>query len=93
MASSAGPNHAAVHDGQNLIEWLADMPPDVGSSMARRLSVAEQLGQKDITMVLHKIVRAWAAGGGRRVKMVYDIARNEEAVQVASELTAPRRGV
>ena len=93
MAMAAQPNHAAVVDGENMIEWLASMPPDVGASMARRLSVAEDLGQKDIVRYLHKLIRAWAAANGDRVKMIYDIAKNEEVVQTAAELVAPRRGV
>lgn len=92
MSATGVPNHLAVIN-DDYIEWIADMPPEVGSSMARRLAVAEYLGQRDITELLHKFMRSWAARNGKRVAMVQEIARGEEAHQQAAELMAPRRGV
>lgn len=60
--------------------------------MARRLAVAEDLGQRDIVAYLHKLMRSIAAADGR-VNMVYEIAKQEEAANVASEIFAPRKGV
>lgn len=90
MAAPGRPNYKAVTDDDE-IEWLQSPPGGTGAAMARRLAVAEELGQPHITRYLHKLIRAHAAEHGR-VRMVFDIARQEETVQVASELLAPRRG-
>jgi hypothetical protein len=92
MTRVAMPNHYAVIDNDN-IEWLADMSPEATIAMFRRRAIAEELGQKSVTRLLDKWIRGWAATGGKRVNMVHEIAKNEEAIHVASEVFAPRRGV
>lgn len=89
MASPGKPNYKAVTDDEE-IEWL-QAATGIGVPMARRLSVAEELGQPHITRYLHKLIRAHAAEQNR-VRMVFEIAKQDETVQVASELLAPRRG-
>lgn len=94
MAAPGAPNHQAVVDDRK-IEWLQRSQPETVAAMSRRLAIANELGQKDILRYLHTMMRGIAAlpGSTRSVDMVFQIAKNEEAVQVASELTAPRARV
>lgn len=91
MSQLGSPNHLAVVDDR-LIEWIGTPHPQVALCLSRRLAIASELGQKDLVRYLHKVIRGHAAAKNR-VKMVFDIARHEEAERVAQEMYAPRRGV
>lgn len=94
MAAPGMPNHQSVVDNSK-IHWLRRSHPESVGAMSRRLAIANDLGQKDILGYLHELIRGHNGlpGKNQTVDMVFQIAKNEEAVQVASELTAPRRGV
>lgn len=85
------PNHRAIVD-DSIIEWIAEMDQEKALALYEELDAAERHGEPDVVHLLHKFIRAEAAAHGRHEK-VFDIARNQEAIQVASEAFAPRRGV
>jgi len=94
MAAPGMPNHQAVIDDKK-IHWLRRSQPETVAAFSRRLAIAHDLGQKDVLAYLYELIRGIAGLPGERqsVGMVFQIAKNEETLQVASELTAPRRGV
>lgn len=92
MVEQPKPNWESVVD-DSKIEWIGDLPVELGFIVARKRALCEKLGNTFGLAVLDKLYRAWAARGGKRVNMVQSIAMREEGIQTASELVGGRRQV
>ena len=92
MAMQNKANWESVVD-DSKIEWIGDLPVELGFIVARKRALCEKLGNTFGLAVLDKLYRAWAARGGKRVGMVERIAVREDAIQTATELVSGRRQV
>lgn len=92
MTAVGKPNWEAVTD-DDKIEWLGDLPVELGFTIARKRAQCEALGNQYGMSVINKLYRSWAARGGKRAVSVERLAAREDALKTASELVSGRRQV
>lgn len=92
MSYAGKPSHASIIDDE-AIEWLGDLPPTLSIPIASEWEEAEYWQDDRTLSFLGHLVKSWASAGGKRVRMVYEIAKKEDAMDFASEMHAPRGGV